>query len=137
MPEKDRYSGNEMRIAAQVMLMPIFMLGYIGAQTGSLIIQAVIAASVGAAVAIRLYWGRIKKLFTRGKNSTGDTAEAVAVEDNTVKATAVDGCDNTDRKDEADSLERLLLPDPEISAGELDLEITGSTSTVGETGIEE
>ena len=38
---------------------------YIGAGTGSLIIQVAIASALGAAVALRLYWSRIKKLFSK------------------------------------------------------------------------
>jgi precorrin-6B methylase 2 len=38
---------------------------YIGAGTGSMIIQVAIASALGAAVALRLYWSKIKKLFSR------------------------------------------------------------------------
>jgi hypothetical protein len=40
---------------------------YIGPGTGSLIIQVVIASALGAAVALRLYWSRIKGFFSRKK----------------------------------------------------------------------
>jgi hypothetical protein len=44
-----------------------FNITYIGPGTGSLIIQAVLAAMLGAAVAARLYWSRIKRFFSRKK----------------------------------------------------------------------
>jgi len=40
---------------------------YIGAGTGSLIIQVVIASSLGGLVALRLYWNKIKAFFFRKK----------------------------------------------------------------------
>jgi hypothetical protein len=40
---------------------------YLDPGTGSIVLQAVIATIAAAAVAIRLYWGRLKSLFTRGR----------------------------------------------------------------------
>lgn len=133
MPGKDRFQENELRVLAQVLLMPVLFIGYIGAQTGSLIIQAVIAASVGIAVGVRLYWGKIKMLFSRGKGSKGATVEeAETVED-------AEGLDDETMmlEEEADSLEESLLPDSGIETPELERCDTELTSTGGETGIEE
>jgi hypothetical protein len=38
---------------------------YIGAGTGSLIIQVVLATTLGGLVALKLYWKRIKAFFSR------------------------------------------------------------------------
>jgi hypothetical protein len=38
---------------------------YIDPGTGSFLVQGIIAAILGAAVALRMYWRRIKALFTR------------------------------------------------------------------------
>jgi len=57
----------------------IFMLlttrsyGYIDPGTGSYLVQVIIAAAAGAALGIKLYWKKIKALFTRlysKKNTT-------------------------------------------------------------------
>jgi hypothetical protein len=48
-------------------LFPFHFLGYIGAGTGSLIIQVVIAALVGGTFALKLYWKRIKAFLKRGE----------------------------------------------------------------------
>lgn len=40
---------------------------YIGAGTGSLIIQIVIASSLGFFVTIGIYWSRIRRYFSRNK----------------------------------------------------------------------
>jgi hypothetical protein len=46
---------------------------YLDAGTGSIILQAVLGALVGAAVAVKLFWGQIKsffgRLFSRSKHS--------------------------------------------------------------------
>ncbi len=48
------------------------LFAYLDPGTGSIIIQAVIGAAVGAAVVVKTYWGRIRKLFGKGKQaSTG------------------------------------------------------------------
>ena len=124
MSKKDEIRGSGLKMLAQVLLLPVFMLGYIGAQTGSLIIQAVIAASVGIAVAVKLYWSRIVKLFNRGKSSKGVTAEAAATK-NAQMETAADG----------DTSEESLLPDAEMN--EPESPGTGSVASGGETGVEE
>ena len=45
---------------------------YLDAGTGSIILQAVLGALVGAAVAVKLFWGQIKsffgKLFSRSEH---------------------------------------------------------------------
>jgi len=39
----------------------LFVLGYIDPGTGSIILQAIVATIVGAGIAFKLYWNRIKK----------------------------------------------------------------------------
>ena len=46
---------------------------YVDPGTGSLILQGVIAAVAGAAISLRLYWGRLRSLFS-GKTADDDTA---------------------------------------------------------------
>ena len=53
------------------------MLSYIGAATGSLIIQVVIAATVGGLFALKLYWRRIKAFFLRRKVAEEECAAPV------------------------------------------------------------
>lgn len=45
--------------------------GYIGPGTGSLIIQVVLASLLGAAVAIRVYWSKIKHFFSKKPDEPG------------------------------------------------------------------
>lgn len=57
-------------IVALVML-PTPALAYIDPGTGSFVIQGIIAAVVGAGFAVKMYWHRIKSLFT-GKPMSED-----------------------------------------------------------------
>lgn len=50
-----------------LLLFPFHFLGYIGAATGGLIIQASIAALAGGLFVLKIYWRRITGLFKRGK----------------------------------------------------------------------
>ena len=50
--------------------------GYIGPGTGSLIIQVVLASALGAMVALRLYWSRLKVFFSRKKGEPEEPPEA-------------------------------------------------------------
>ncbi len=50
-----------------LLLFPFHFLGYIGAATGSLIIQVVIAAFVGGLFVLKVYWRRITSFFKKGK----------------------------------------------------------------------
>ncbi|MBN2169011.1 MAG: hypothetical protein JW738_07185 [Actinobacteria bacterium] len=91
------------------------VLGYIGAQTGSLIIQAVIAAAVGIAVGVRVYWSKISAFFSRNKN----------------KAETVDECSESGREEDLSNLEASLLPESDTS------EDPCSVSSTSETEAEE
>jgi hypothetical protein len=46
------------------------MLGYLDPGAGSMILQAVAAGVAGAAVAGRLYWGRLKRALRFGRAGT-------------------------------------------------------------------
>jgi hypothetical protein len=46
---------------------------YLDPGTGSIVLQAVVATAVAAAVALRLYWARLKALF--GRKRTGAEEE--------------------------------------------------------------
>ena len=52
---------------------------YVDPGTGSLVIQGIIAAVVGVGLTLRLYWRRIRRLFTgksTGGSIRGDRADA-------------------------------------------------------------
>jgi hypothetical protein len=54
---------------------------YLDPGTGSFIIQVVIAGALGAALAVRIYWGKIKSLFKKGPQTTGTSTEDDDVEE--------------------------------------------------------
>lgn len=56
-------------VSPALLLSPFGFLGYIGAGTGSLIIQVVIASLVGGAFVIKIYWRRLADFFRRGGGS--------------------------------------------------------------------
>jgi len=45
---------------------------YLDPGTGSIVLQAIIAAIAAAAVALRLYWTRLKALFGRKRADAGE-----------------------------------------------------------------
>lgn len=51
------------------------MFAYIDPGTGSIILQAIIGAVVGAAIAIKLFWHRILKFLGLRKGKTTNVAE--------------------------------------------------------------
>jgi hypothetical protein len=55
-----------------------FVLAYIDPGTGSIIIQALVAAFAGAAIAVRLFWGRILKFFGVKQNTDEDPSSSDA-----------------------------------------------------------
>lgn len=59
-------SGGRAPTCAPLLVLPVGFTGYIGAGTGSLIIQVVIASLVGGAFVLKLYWRRLVGLFKRG-----------------------------------------------------------------------
>jgi hypothetical protein len=48
------------------------LFAYLDPGTGSIIIQALIGAAVGAAVVVKTYWGRIRTMFGKGKSAPTD-----------------------------------------------------------------
>jgi hypothetical protein len=44
------------------------LLAYIDPASGSAILQAIVAALAGAAVAMKVYWARIKNFFSRSSD---------------------------------------------------------------------
>ena len=54
-----------------LVLLPSPALAYIDPGTGSFVIQGIIAAIVGAGIAIKMYWHRIKSALT-GKSLSED-----------------------------------------------------------------
>jgi hypothetical protein len=55
-----------------LVLLPGPALAYIDPGTGSFVIQGIIAAVVGAGIAIKMFWHRIKSLFTGKSISSED-----------------------------------------------------------------
>jgi hypothetical protein len=58
-------------LAVALLLLPVPALAYIDPGTGSFVIQGIIAAVVGAGLAIKMFWHRIKSVFT-GKPTPED-----------------------------------------------------------------
>ncbi len=58
-------------VALAMVLLPAPALAYIDPGTGSFVIQGIIAAVVGAGIAVKMYWHRIKSLLT-GKSMDED-----------------------------------------------------------------
>ncbi len=54
---------------------PGAVLGYIDPGTGSIILQAVVGAIAGIAIAVKLFWYRILKIFGIRKKSALDEEE--------------------------------------------------------------
>ncbi len=56
-----------------IILLPVKVSAYLDPGSGSLIIQVIIAAIAGAGFAIKLYWRKIKSIFTKkDKNKEKD-----------------------------------------------------------------
>jgi len=53
-------------------LIPTDAYAYIDPGTGSYVVQAIVAAVAGGAMAMRMYWDRVKA-FLRGEASENDT----------------------------------------------------------------
>ncbi len=58
-------------VIVALVLMPAPAMAYIDPGTGSFVIQGIIAAVVGAGFVVKMYWHRIKLLFT-GKPMSED-----------------------------------------------------------------
>ncbi|MCR4392988.1 MAG: hypothetical protein NUV31_01300 [Dehalococcoidales bacterium] len=52
---------------------PLIVLAYIDAGTGSMIIQVIIGALAGGLLALKIFWGKVKRLFR--KNSPEEKAQ--------------------------------------------------------------
>lgn len=70
--------SEELRAFVAALLLPFRAFGYIGAGTGSLIIQVVIAGLVGGLFALKIYWRRIKAFFSGRKEPCPADDEAGA-----------------------------------------------------------
>jgi hypothetical protein len=67
-----RYPLGLLALVAVLVLLPGPALAYIDPGTGSFLIQGIIAAIVGAGIAIKMFWHRIKSLFTGKSISSED-----------------------------------------------------------------
>lgn len=64
-----------------LVLFPENAYAYLDAGTGSILLQALIAAVAGAVMVMRAYWSKLKNLFTSSKNvAETSTAEVAATE---------------------------------------------------------
>ena len=61
-------------LALVLVALPSAAYAYIDPGTGSFVIQGIIAAVVGAGVALRMFWGRIKRAVTGKDPETDDDA---------------------------------------------------------------
>ena len=66
-------------LANSVVFVALLLLGsteaahaYVDPGTGSYVIQILIAALAGAAFAVKIYWGKIKGLFSRSRSDAGE-----------------------------------------------------------------
>ena len=59
----------------QLFSLPLSILAYIDPGTGSIVLQALIAAVVGAAIAVKLFWHRLLKFFGLRKGELPDSGE--------------------------------------------------------------
>ena len=75
-----------MLLIVAVFFLPTPAHAYLDPGTGSYFIQIALAALVGAAFAVRLFWGRIKaffqKLFSRGAVEEGQEVEGALEDEN-------------------------------------------------------
>jgi len=55
-------------IASIIFIAPKFAYGYLDPGTGSYIIQVILAALLGIAVGVRVYWAKIKNFFKKKSN---------------------------------------------------------------------
>ncbi len=62
---------------------PLFLgiLLYLDPGSGSFLIQLLLAVILGAGVAVRLYWGKIKTLFVKKDSQPEPAAEGKEIED--------------------------------------------------------
>jgi len=66
-----RQAPRALIVAVVLILLPAPALAYIDPGTGSFVIQGIIAAVVGAGLAVKVFWHRIKSVFT-GKSAAED-----------------------------------------------------------------
>jgi len=124
---------------ALTMLIPRWMLSYIGAGTGSLIIQVVIATTVGGLFALKLYWRRIKAFFLRRKatrEEAGLPAEAGESAPDEGEVRTADGPGH-DEDEALRSIEAELLPAPTMCASKTDQEESDTGIPLSDTQAEE
>lgn len=55
--------------------------GYLDPATGSLIIQMLVGAVLGAALTVKMWWYRLKEMFSRVLGNAPSTAESVSDDD--------------------------------------------------------
>ena len=58
-------------LLAIILFFPSVSHAYLDPGTGSIIIQATIAAFVGIGVALKTYWYKVKRVFTKNKPENG------------------------------------------------------------------
>lgn len=63
-------------LAAILVGLPGTALAYIDPGTGSFVIQGIIAAVIGAGVAVRMFWGRIKGALTGRRTAVDEDDDA-------------------------------------------------------------
>jgi energy-coupling factor transporter transmembrane protein EcfT len=68
---RHRLAPRALIMAVVLILLPAPALAYIDPGTGSFVIQGIIAVVVGAGLAVKMFWHRIKSVFT-GKPAAED-----------------------------------------------------------------
>jgi hypothetical protein len=64
-----------------VVFLPRHVYAYLDPGTGSMIFQAAMAALAATAYAVRVYWGKLRKLFSRRGDDDAHSADHPAAEE--------------------------------------------------------
>jgi hypothetical protein len=64
-----------------VVFLPRHVYAYLDPGTGSMIFQAAMAALAATAYAVRVYWGKLRRLFSRRGDDASQAADHPATEE--------------------------------------------------------
>lgn len=67
-----KHSLTFLAAAALMLLFPLYQFAYLDPGTGSYLFQILLAGLLGAGMAVRIFWGRIKSFFSKKKENPLD-----------------------------------------------------------------
>lgn len=76
-----KYSGVFFAVAVLLLIEPFQVSAYIDPGTGSFFIQMIIASAVGLSFTMRMFWGNIKRFFTKKSSSSEPTQSEEVYDD--------------------------------------------------------